>query len=126
MTKSFTKVIKPWGWYQNIWQQEGINVKIIHLNDGQRTSLQSHIKRMETWVPLDNKCLALIELGTSVYGETEKPVHPVELLEGQHLFVYYKCKHRLEAIDGDVNVLEISYGIHDEEDITRYEDDYGR
>ena len=57
------KFVRPWGWYQNIHEDEhsGYKVKIIHVNVGQRLSLQSHNQRSEHWVVV--KGIAEITIG---------------------------------------------------------------
>ena len=45
---------------------------------------------------------------------------------GDSFFIDYQTKHRIEGGENDAVLLEIAYGDFDEDDITRYEDAYGR
>jgi mannose-6-phosphate isomerase len=45
----------------------------------------------------------------------------------EKLFIPRETVHRLSAVgEGDVRILEISFGAFDEDDIVRLEDVYGR
>lgn len=48
------------------------------------------------------------------------------LKEGQTLEIPKNTKHRVEAKKTKCVILEISYGVFDEDDIVRLEDDYKR
>jgi mannose-6-phosphate isomerase len=48
------------------------------------------------------------------------------LKEGQTIEIPKNTRHRVEAKKNRCVILEISYGIFDEEDIVRLEDDYKR
>jgi mannose-6-phosphate isomerase len=48
------------------------------------------------------------------------------LKEGQTIEIPKNTKHRVEAKKNRCVILEISYGMFDEEDIVRLEDDYKR
>jgi mannose-6-phosphate isomerase len=48
------------------------------------------------------------------------------LKEGQTIEIPKNIKHRVEAKKNRCVILEISYGMFDEEDIVRLEDDYKR
>lgn len=94
---------------------ERSTVKILTINPGARTSLQSHRRRKEFWVALDEGLR--VQIGK----------RRVSLQKGSSIVVKKGAKHRLrcEGRSG-VRVLEISFGDFSENDIERYEDDYGR
>jgi len=106
---------KPWGSFDEYTLNERSTVKILTINPGAKTSLQSHRHRKELWVALDKgvrvqvgKEKTLLRKGSSILAKKRtKP--PLE------------CEGRLAA-----RVLEISFGVFPEKDIIRYEDDYGR
>jgi mannose-6-phosphate isomerase len=90
-------------------------VKILTINPGARTSLQSHNHRKEFWVALDK--------GLQVQIGKRK----ISLRKGSSIFVRRGEKHRLSCMGRSrVRLLEISFGDFSEKDIVRYEDDYGR
>jgi mannose-6-phosphate isomerase-like protein (cupin superfamily) len=116
--KSLKKFERPWGWYQNIHEDEhcGYKVKIIHVNVGQRLSLQSHNQRSEHWVIV--KGIAEITIGKNTFISSK---------DSQH-YIPVKEVHRLK--NGgyeDLEIIETQIGSYlGEDDIVRYEDDYGR
>ncbi len=90
-------------------------MKILTLNPGARTSLQSHAHRKEFWVALDE--------GLHVQIGKRKIV----LRKGSSIVVRKGAKHRLRCERrSKVRLLEISFGDFSENDIERYDDDYGR
>ncbi len=107
---------RPWGYYTVIEQKEGFIVKIIHVNKGQRLSLQSHNNRSEHWVVLSGT--AKVILDDKVF----------DLNIGQSTDIPVKAHHSLQnPYDNDLEILEIQMGnILSEDDIIRYEDIYGR
>jgi mannose-6-phosphate isomerase-like protein (cupin superfamily) len=46
--------------------------------------------------------------------------------QGEEFEINIGVKHRVNAINDDVVILEISTGVFDEDDIVRVEDKYGR
>ncbi|MEK6899523.1 MAG: HAD-IIB family hydrolase [Nanoarchaeota archaeon] len=111
---SFLGVKKPWGMFEQYTFNEPSTVKILEVNPQQRLSLQSHQQREEIWVALDDGALAEID------GKTYR------LKAGEKIFVSKNSKHRLSSSKSKARVLEISLGKFDENDIVRYEDDFGR
>lgn len=106
-------VDKPWGSFTQYAHNTPCTVKTLTVKPWQSISLQSHEKRDEMWVILEDGLKA--EIG-------DKTLNPKK---GDVLFVPRKTKHRLSA-ENEARVLEIAFGEFDEEDITRYEDKYGR
>jgi mannose-1-phosphate guanylyltransferase len=109
---SLMSVTKPWGSFKLLTKNEKTTVKIISLNAGNRTSLQLHNHRSEKWLVLKGEGIVTLE----------KP-RRVKISDEIHIPV--NTSHRIEAIT-DLTILEISYGIFDELDILRLEDDFGR
>ena len=106
---------KPWGSFDEYTLNERSTVKILTINPGARTSLQSHRHRKELWVALDK--------GIRVQIGKEK----ILLRKGSKILAKKGTKHRLQCKGRTAaRILEISFGEFSENDIVRYEDDYGR
>lgn len=105
---------RPWGNFEQFTANEISTVKILQVKPLQRLSLQSHQNREELWVALDEGAVAEIN-GRKQYLE-----------KGDKVVVPKGAKHRLSSESEIVRVLEIAFGKFDEEDIIRYEDDFGR
>jgi HAD superfamily hydrolase (TIGR01484 family) len=108
------KVDRPWGSFEQFIHNEPSTVKIIEVEPNKRLSLQSHQYREEMWIALDDGIITEI-------GENKKI-----LKKGEKVFIPKNTKHRLASENNKVRVLEISLGDFDENDIERYEDDFGR
>ena len=112
------KAFRPWGWYINIEgdSYSGFKVKRIGVYPGKRLSLQSHNKRSEHWVIVRGN--AKVELGNTIHM----------LKENNHIYIPVKELHRIENIGDDMlEFVETQIGSYlGEDDIVRYEDDFGR
>ena len=107
---------RPWGTWEVLSTGEGFIIKQIVVDPGQILSLQSHAYRSEHWTVLDGK--AEVTLGDEL----------IPLTANGSVFIPRGTKHRIRN-SGEVPMrfLEIQTGdILDEEDITRYSDEYGR
>ena len=100
------------GFFEQLTDNETTTIKIITILAGNRTSLQYHEHRSEKWYILSGEGYATLE-------EKQK------IQTGDEIVIPKKAIHRLEAIT-DMKVLEISFGLFDEFDIKRLEDDYVR
>jgi mannose-6-phosphate isomerase len=109
------RVQRPWGWYETLASGEGYLVKRLWLSPGQRISLQSHRHRCEHWVVVNGDGLLMLE-------DTTIPAQ-----RGTTLFVPEGARHRAEAGSSALEIVEVQRGaLLSEEDIERYEDDFGR
>jgi mannose-1-phosphate guanylyltransferase/mannose-6-phosphate isomerase len=109
------RVQRPWGWYETLSSGEGYLVKRLWLSPGQRISLQSHQHRCEHWVVVNGEGLLMLE-------DTTIPAQ-----RGTTLFVPEGARHRAEAGSRALEIVEVQRGaLLSEEDIERYEDDFGR
>ncbi len=110
------KVYRPWGWYDSLESGSNFQVKRLHINPGEKLSLQSHKKRAEHWIVI--KGVAKITCGSKIFI----------LKENQSTYIPKKSKHRIENTHGDVlEVIEVQSGVYfGEDDIVRYHDEYGR
>jgi mannose-1-phosphate guanylyltransferase / mannose-6-phosphate isomerase len=111
------KVNRPWGSYTVLEEdQDGFKIKRIEVAPGARLSLQSHKQRSEHWVVVSGTA-------TVTNGEEVFTVH-----KNQSTYIPIGSKHRLEN-HGSVplHIVEIQVGEYlGEDDIQRYEDNYGR
>lgn len=109
-------VYRPWGFYTVIAQGEGFMTKIIHVNPGQKLSVQSHNFRSEHWVVLSGTAKVILENKDFILS----PGHSVD--------IPLKAIHSLQnPYKDDLEIIEVQKGNPlIEEDIVRYEDMYGR
>lgn len=109
-------VYRPWGYYTVIAQGQGFMTKIIHVNPGQKLSVQSHNYRSEHWVVLSGTAKVVLEARELILS----PGHSVD--------IPLKAIHSLQnPYKEDLEIIEVQKGDPlIEEDIIRYEDIYGR
>ncbi|MDG5466862.1 mannose-1-phosphate guanylyltransferase/mannose-6-phosphate isomerase [Deltaproteobacteria bacterium IMCC39524] len=110
------RVNRPWGAYEGLDAGDGFLVKRITVTPGARLSLQSHQHRAEHWVVV--RGVAEVTL--------ENVVQTVEA--NQSIYIPIGHKHRL-ANPGDqiLEIIEVQTGaLLSEDDIERFDDQYGR
>lgn len=110
------KVQRPWGSYDSIDADVGFQVKRIIVNPGASLSLQKHYHRAEHWIVVS---------GTAEVTCGEK-VFTVE--KNQSTYIPLGEKHRLRN-PGKIplKLIEVQSGDYlGEDDIVRFEDNYGR
>ena len=109
-------VYRPWGFYTVIAAGKGFQTKIIHVNPGQKLSVQSHNFRSEHWVVLSGTAKVVLESRDYILS----PGHSID--------IPVKAIHSLQnPFTEDVEVIEVQKGdVLSEDDIIRYEDIYGR
>jgi len=105
---------RPWGLFRRFTNNTPSTVKIITVKPNEELSLQSHNKREEFWRVIDGD--GIFEIGDKKYI-VEK---------GIEQYIPIKTKHQMKAGMTGMEVLEISFGDFDENDIVRYHDKYGR
>jgi mannose-1-phosphate guanylyltransferase/mannose-6-phosphate isomerase len=111
------KVNRPWGSYTVLEEDpEGFKLKRIEVAPGARLSLQSHQHRSEHWVVVSGTA-------TVTNGDEVTTVH-----KNQSTYIPIGVKHRLENRGSEpLHIVEIQVGDYlGEDDIQRYEDNYGR
>jgi mannose-6-phosphate isomerase-like protein (cupin superfamily) len=111
-----TTVRRPWGSYTVLEEGPGFKIKRIEVRPGGRLSLQSHAHRSEHWVVLSG-------VATVTRNHEQYAVKPNE-----STFVPLGARHRLENHGTEpLQIIEVQVGERvTEEDITRYDDVYGR
>lgn len=105
---------RPWGRFEKFHENEPCTVKLIYINAHSQLSLQYHKKRSEFWKIV--KGTVMMELD----GRN------LVLTEGETISIPKQARHRVVALDSECVILEIAYGMFDENDIVRIEDDYQR
>jgi mannose-1-phosphate guanylyltransferase/mannose-6-phosphate isomerase len=110
------KVHRPWGWYDSVDNGERFQVKRIVVRPGATLSLQMHHHRAEHWV---------VVCGTAKVTRGDEVIL---LGENESTYIPLGVKHRLEN-PGQIplEIIEVQSGSYlGEDDIVRFEDNYGR
>lgn len=108
---------RPWGYYRTTVLNDYFQTKIISVKPQERLSMQSHKRREEYWTVAHGTGIAILD-------ESE-----IQLTCGQTIFVPRGCRHRLinSSETESLIITELQIGDYlGEDDIIRYEDDYGR
>jgi mannose-1-phosphate guanylyltransferase/mannose-6-phosphate isomerase len=110
------RVFRPWGYYETIGSGDRHQVKHISVLPGRALSLQKHHKRAEHWVVV--RGIARVTRGNDMF----------ELCENQSTYIPLGVRHRLENPgEEDLHLIEVQSGAYlGEDDIVRFEDNYGR
>lgn len=110
------KVHRPWGWYDSIDEGGRFKVKRIQVKPKASLSLQKHHHRAEHWI---------VVKGTAEITNGDKTLL---LTENQSTYIPLGEVHRL-ANPGAIalEIIEVQSGTYlGEDDIVRFEDNYGR
>ena len=107
---------RPWGRWTVLDIAPGLVVKKLIVDSGTRISLQRHKFRSELWIAMDG--VASVLCGENV----------LQLRPGEWALIPRNCIHRLSNESAEpITLLEIQYGEQlSEDDIERFDDDYGR
>jgi len=110
------KVHRPWGWYDSIDESDRFKVKRIQVKPGATLSLQMHHHRAEHWIVV--KGTAEVTCGDKV----------TLLSENQSTYIPLGQTHRLRNPGSiPLEIIEVQSGSYlGEDDIVRFEDNYGR
>ena len=111
-----TKMYRPWGNYTSLVEEENWKVKRIEIKPYSSLSLQSHKHRAEHWVVVNG--IAKVEIDNKI----------CILNVNESIYVPKDTKHRLSNTkDTPLTIIEVQSGSYlGEDDILRFEDDYGR
>jgi mannose-6-phosphate isomerase-like protein (cupin superfamily) len=108
-------VERPWGSFKQFANNRDCTLSLMTVLPGQRLSLQSHTSRAELWIVIDDGAVVQV-------GEQERVRQA-----GDEVWIPANQKHRLSCRgDKPVRVLEVAFGNWQQDDITRYADDYKR
>jgi mannose-1-phosphate guanylyltransferase/mannose-6-phosphate isomerase len=110
------RVYRPWGWYESIDAGDRFQVKHISVKPGGKLSLQMHHHRAEHWI---------VVRGTAkvTRGNEEVLLH-----ENESTYIPLGTRHRLENPGMiPLELVEVQSGAYlGEDDIVRFDDQYGR
>ena len=114
--KEHKKIFRPWGFYESIATDNKWQVKLITVKPGEKLSLQSHNHRSEHWIVVDG--IAKVEIDNK----------ELILKDNQSSYIPLGAKHRLSNPGkNNLILIEVQCGSYlGEDDIQRYEDNYGR
>lgn len=110
------RIYRPWGWYEELSRGDRFQVKCLMVKPGVQLSLQSHYHRAEHWVVVSGTVVVTVGEKVSLMTENESVYIPIGV------------KHRL-GNEGKLPamLIEVQSGAYlEENDIKRYEDDFGR
>ena len=108
---------RPWGFYKTTAMNQYFQSKVITVNPNSRLSLQSHNRREEHWIIANG------------HGKVQIDESFIDVTSGSSVFIPKGAKHRLINTDDKETLIITEVQIGDyfgEDDIHRYEDDYGR
>ncbi len=105
---------RPWGRFRQLTHNSLSTVKVHRVKPGEETSWQSHTKRSEFWYIISGD------------GEVHIDDKIYKIIPDAEFNAPIGAKHRWMAGPAGIVLVEVATGDFDEEDITRYEDKYGR
>ncbi len=107
---------RPWGWYDVLDQGNRYKVKSIEVIPNASLSLQKHLHRAEHWVVVEGTAQVEVDGKTSIIKENESTYIPLG------------SKHRLSNRGKiPLRIVEVQSGAYlEEDDIERFDDNYGR
>jgi glycosyltransferase involved in cell wall biosynthesis/quercetin dioxygenase-like cupin family protein len=107
---------RPWGYYEILSNFPDHKVKRIVVHPGMKLSLQSHHRRRESWTIVKGHPIVTRD-------DEQTPLDP-----GQSIQISKEAKHRIfNPGSSDVVFVEVQTGDYfGEDDIERFEDDFGR
>jgi len=111
------KVYRPWGWYDSIDVGQRFQVKRIQVKPNARLSVQMHHYRAEHWVVVKGQ------------AEVQNDDQILLLQENQSTYIPSGVKHALRnpSDTEPLDIIEVQSGSYlGEDDIVRFEDNYGR
>ena len=110
------KIYRPWGSYTSISNGASWQVKKLEVNPGASLSLQMHFHRSEHWTIVNG------------IGKVEINDQETLLNQNESIYVPIRAKHRLSNPGKDpLIIIEVQIGKYlGEDDIVRFDDNYGR
>lgn len=107
---------RPWGTYYVLNEKENFKLKRIEVKPQGKLSYQSHEKREEIWTCIKGQGIITLNGRQQVF------------IPGDVVHIPLGAKHRIHnAGEADLVFTEVQLGTYfGEDDIIRYEDEYGR
>lgn len=107
---------RPWGYYEILTDEPDHQVKRVVVKPGKRLSLQSHKRRSEHWHIVSGEGLVTLD-GRDIPIKT-----------GESIDISCGAIHRMANMtDKELVFIEVQRGDYfGEDDIERFEDDFGR
>ncbi len=107
---------RPWGSFTILLEGENFKVKQISVHPGKRLSLQRHSRRAEQWTLVNGQ--ALVTVDDNQYN----------LKQGESITIPRMARHRVENTGEELlRFIEVQNGDYlGEDDIERFDDDFGR
>tara|TARA_R110000822_G_scaffold21989_10_gene69553 strand:- start:403 stop:765 length:363 start_codon:yes stop_codon:yes gene_type:complete len=111
---------RPWGEFTVLLDAPDCKVKRITVKAGQRLSLQRHCYRREDWVCVSGQ-------GLVTHGQDKQDLLDDLIVPGDHIKIHIGMMHRVVAGPTGLVFIETQTGSYfGEDDIERFEDDFGR
>lgn len=116
-----SKEHRPWGYYEVIFDEPNYKLKRIVVNPNSKLSLQKHSKREEHWTVVSGNGFVHI-------GYQSSNIMKYEAKPGLGYYIPCGAIHRVENnSDQPLTIIEVQTGSYfGEDDIVRFDDDYGR
>ena len=109
------RFFRPWGFYEDHFEERGYKLKRLVVQPNSKLSLQYHFKRCEHSVVVSGH-------GKIILGEDTLNAYP-----GRYFYIPTKVNHRIMAGEDGLTIIEVQVGDEcKEDDIVRLEDDYDR
>ena len=109
-------VERPWGSFKQYARNRDCTVSLMTVLPGQRLSLQSHTGRAELWIVIDDGARSCR------WARQQRVCHA-----GDEIWIPpTRNTASVAAATKPVRVLEVAFGNWQQEDITRYADDFQR
>ena len=107
---------RPWGSFKVLVDSPEYKIKEIIVKPKKRLSLQRHKQRSEHWYILNG-------IGIVTLDDKQESVAPTD-----SVYIMIHMKHRIENLGTtDLRFIEVQTGTYfGEDDIERFEDDFGR
>ena len=134
---AITIVTRPWGFYKMFVENQPCTAKILHIRPGEMLSLQYHRIRTQVYYIMDEFSVYLSDI--PIPKEIDNNIDLLQIFTTEHV-KEHKCKK------GDINnipkfvihrpfysgiqeygcIVDMAFGINDENDIFRIKDKYVR
>ena len=116
-------VNRHWGYEQQWATMLPLDGKVLYIKNGARTSMKMFDRKDEVLFIQSGRVMAVVA-DEEIFSKKTAVFRKINLREGDVLNIQAGCPYRLEAIEGNAVVVEISNG--HTSDYIRFDDDFGR